>query len=168
MKNRERFEELLKEIDEHIDDARKESESWKAVGRNYSCRKDGKPYTSVKRAMQGVTGISGCYSVKGRKETEMLLGNDKGFVILVTGLSLKEVEEKIAETARDAEERMNAYLCARKKYIENIEKCDELLDMYFEIMDQGLEEYSRYNFAFRERINRYLKDSVDKHEIGEL
>lgn len=168
MKNRERFEELLKEIDEHIDEARKEAESWKAVGRNYSCRKDGKPYTSVKRAMQGVTGIDSCYSVKGRKETEMILGNTGGFVILVTGLSLKEVEEKIAETAKNAEERMNAYLCARKKYIENIEKCDELLDMYFGIIDQDLEEYPRYNFAYSERINRYLKDSVDKHEIGEL
>ena len=50
----------------------------------------------------------------------------------------------------------------------NIEKCDELLDMYFGIIDQDLEGYPRYKFAFSERINRYLKDSVDKHEIGEL
>lgn len=170
MKNEEMFDQLLKEIDEKIDAARKEAESWRAVGKNYCCRKDGKPYASVKRAMQGVTGISRCYSVKikGLKETEMLLGNDKGFVIFVTGLSIDEVEKKIAETAKEAEERMNVYMLVRKKYIENIEKCDELLDMYFSIIDQDLDEYSRYNFAYSERINRYLKDSVDKHEIGEL
>lgn len=170
MKNEEMFDQLLKEIDEKIDAARKEAESWRAVGKNYCCRKDGKPYASVKRAMQGVTGISRCYSVKikGLKETEMLLGNEEGFVIPVTGLSLNEVEEKIAEAAKEAEERMNAYLCARKKYIENIEKCDKLLDMYFDIMDQGLEGYSKYNFAFHERIKRYLKDCIDKYEAGIL
>lgn len=168
MKNEERFEELLKEIDRHIDEARKEAESWRAVGKNYSCKKDGKPYASVKRAMQGVTGISGCYSVKGFKETEMFLGNEEGFVIPVTGLSLNEVEEKITETAKEAEERMNVYMLVKKKYVENIEKCDKLLDMYFDIMDQDLEGYSKYNFAFHERIKRYLKDSIDKHEAGIL
>lgn len=170
MKNEEMFDQLLKEIDEKIDAARKEAESWRAVGKNYCCRKDGKPYASVKRAMQGVTGISRCYSVKikGLKEAEMLLGNTGGFVISVTGLSIDEIEKKIAETAKDAEERMNAYLCAKKKYIENIEKCDKLLDMYFEIIDQDLEEYSKYNFAYSERINRYLKDCIDKYEAGIL
>lgn len=168
MKNKERFEELLKEIDKKIDESRKEAESWRAVGKNYSCRKDGKPYASVKRAMQGVTGIDSCYSVKGFMETETFLRNDKGFVISVTGLSLKEVEGKIAETAKDAEDLMNAHMLIRKKYIENIEKCDKLLDMYFSIIDQDLEEYPRYKFAYSERINRYLKDSIDKHEIGEL
>ena len=170
MKNKERFEELLKEIDKHIDEARKEAESWRAVGKNYCCRKDGKPYASVKRAMKGVTGISRCYSVKikGLKEAEMLLENDKGFVIFVTGLSIDEVEKKIAETAKEAEERMNVCMLVREKYVENIEKCDKLLDMYFSIVDQGLEEYPIYNFVYSERINRYLKDCIDKHEAGIL
>lgn len=161
MKNKEYFKETLEGIDRIIDESRREAESWRAVGKNYCCRKDGKPYSSIKKAMYGVIGIDSCYTVKRYGENETFLKNEKGFVIVVTGLSLSQVEEKIAETIASAEERMNVHQCIRKKYIESIKACDKMLDMYSEITsDTGLE--SPFDYSLRVRIDGYLKDSADK------
>lgn len=161
MKNKEYFKEALEGIDQVIDASRREAESWRAVGKNYCCRKDGKPYSSLKKAMHGVVGIDSCYTVKRYGESETFLKNEKGFVIVVTGLSLKEVEEKIAETIALAEERMNAHMRIREKYVEGIKKCDEMLDMYSEIVcNTGLE--SPFDYALRVRIDAYLQKSAEK------
>ena len=161
MRNEEYFKETLEGIDQVIDEARREAESWRAVGKNYCYRKDGKPCSSLKRAMRGVTGISDCYTVKSYGESETFLKNEKGFVIVVTGLSLNEVEEKIAETIAIAEERMNAHLRIREKYIEGIKKCDEMLDMYSGIVcNTDLE--SPFDYALRVRIDAYLQKSAEK------
>lgn len=161
MRNKEYFEDALEVIDQIIDESKKEAESWRAVGKNYCCRKDGKPYSSLKRAMYGVVGIDSCYTVKSYGESETFLKNEKGFVIVVTGLNLSQVEEKIAETIALAEERMTAHMHIREKYIEGIKKCDEMLDMYSEIVcNTGLE--SPFDYALRVRIDAYLQKSAEK------
>ena len=161
MKNKEYFKETLEGIDRIIDESRREAESWRAVGKNYCCRKDGKPYSSIKKAMYGVVGIDSCYTVKRYGESETFLKNEEGFVIVVTGLSLSQVEEKIAETIALSEERMNVHQHIREKYIESIEKCDKMLELYSEItQDTGLE--SPFDYSLRVRIDGYLKDSADK------
>lgn len=167
MRNKEYFEETLEGIDQVIDASRKEAESWRAAGKNYCCRKDGKPYSSLKKAMYGVVGIDSCYTVKRYGESETFLKNEKGFVIVVTGLSLSQVEEKIAETIASAEERMNVHMRIREKYIESIKTCDKMLELYSEItQDTGLE--SPFDYALRVRIDGYLKDSADKMNAKKL
>lgn len=165
MKNEEKFKDLMEIFDIRIDQSKKLAESWREVGKNYCCRKDGKPYASVKKAMSGVAGIDGCYTAGGKT----FLKNKKGFEISVTGLTLEEVEKEIAEIVEGAENNMRMYSETKKKFMENIEKCDALLDMYFGVVkESSLDPNDTSAMLLRTMIDAYLRNSITKWEYRML
>ena len=165
MKNEEEFKDLMEIFDIRIAQSKKLAESWREVGKNYCCRKDGKPYASVKKAMSGVAGIDSCYTAGGKT----FLKNKKGFEISVTGLTLEEVEKEIAEIIEGAEDNMRMYSETKQKFLESIEKYDALLDMYFSIVkESSLDPNDTSAMLLRTMIDAYLKNSITKWEYGML
>lgn len=79
--------------------------SWKAVGKNYATRKDGKPYANPVKAFYGVDGIWRADHINTFDGSITDIVNNAGYGVPVfRGDKVADIENRIAQTIKEAEE----------------------------------------------------------------
>lgn len=95
MLNEAKYRETVGSIENDMATCRSRIESWKAVGKNYSLKKNGQPYADVAKSFKGVDGIDGVKKYKICGAPQYFLCNSAGFSIEITGMSIPEIEKEI-------------------------------------------------------------------------
>lgn len=129
------YKEKVSYIESEVKMNKRKIDSWKAVGKNYALNKNGQPYTDPRKAFNGVNGISEVKKYKTGYRYRYFLCNSDGFSIEITGLSIQEIEEKIREEIKNAEEAVKYDENLLKNFNKNVNKCDEIAEIFFNMFD---------------------------------
>lgn len=158
MLNEAKYRETVNDIENGMETCRSRIESWKAVGKNYSLKKNGQPYADIAKAFNGVDGVEGVRKYKLCGAPQYFLRNSAGFSVEITGMSIPEIEKEIEREIEEAEKILQHYKRLLDFYNESIEKCDRIAEMYFAMFDdkEMAKDFSAHNI-----VKGYLRSTID-------
>lgn len=151
---------------EMMDATKKEAEKdlatirgWKSVGRNYATKKNGEPFVDPVKSFQGVDGIAKAERGKTwRGDSFARITNTEGQEMDITGMTLPQIEDRIAETIARAEKDYNFRANMLDRLSDICEKCDKAMQAVFDTLPENSDLHSIY--ATQDCIEKYMKDTM--------
>lgn len=165
MMNENAYNAMMKGLKDGAENDLRIARSWKKVG-HYTTKKDGTPYADPAKAYQNADGIQRIDRDKSYWGTTVWLVNSEGCGINITDLSIHEIEDKIAETIRNAEEDYNCRVNLIAHLHELCERFDNALTAVFATVsdDTASREVMMMGAYFSSYIDDIAREECDKRE----